>query len=224
LFVDGWSLLNKDIKVVVFDMDGVLVDIESSWEFVHKAFGIDGRENFERYLRGEFDYREFMRKDIWLWGRVHVDQIRKILDQVPFMKGTKVTMDILRNSGYKTAIISSGLSVLAEKLQRKLGLGYVFANDLLVDNEGFLTGEGNPVVGLWNKEKVLHRLLKILEIEPEQCAVVGDSIFDISLFEMAGFSIAFNSRDERVMKSADVSIESKDLRMILPHFKTKIVS
>jgi len=216
--------LEKDIKVVVFDMDGVLVDIESSWEFVHKAFGIDGRENFERYLRGEFDYREFMRKDIGLWGRVHVDQIRKILDQVPFMKGTKVTMDILRNSGYKTAIISSGLSVLAEKLQRELGLDYVFANDFLIDNEGFLTGEGNPVVELWNKEKVLQRLLKFLEIEPEHCAVVGDSIFDVSLFETAGLSIAFNSRDERVMKSADVSIESKDLRMILPHFNSKIVS
>ena len=216
--------MEKDIKVVVFDMDGVLVDIESSWEFVHKAFGIDGRENFERYLRGEFDYREFMRKDIGLWGRVHVDQIRKILDQVPFMKGTKVTMDILRNSGYKTAIISSGLSVLAEKLQRELGLDYVFANDFLIDNEGFLTGEGNPVVELWNKEKVLQRLLKFLEIEPEHCAVVGDSIFDVSLFETAGLSIAFNSRDERVMKSADVSIESKDLRMILPHFNSKIVS
>jgi len=216
--------MKKDIKVVVFDMDGVLVDIESSWDFVHKAFGIDGRENFERYLRGEFDYREFMRKDIGLWGRVHVDQIRKILDQVPFMKGSKVTIEILRNSGYKTAIISSGLSVLAEKLQRKLGLDYVFANDLLIDNEGFLTGEGNPVVGLWNKEKVLQRLLKILKMEPEQCAFMGDSIFDIPLFDTVGFSIAFNSRDERVMKSADISIESKDLRTILPHFKTKIVS
>jgi len=224
LSVDGWSFMKKDIKVVVFDMDGVLVDIESSWDFVHKAFGIDGRENFERYLRGEFDYREFMRKDIGLWGRVHVDQIRKILDQVPFMKGSKVTIEILRNSGYKTAIISSGLSVLAEKLQRKLGLDYVFANDLLIDNEGFLTGEGNPVVGLWNKEKVLQRLLKILKMEPEQCAFMGDSIFDIPLFDTVGFSIAFNSRDERVMKSADISIESKDLRTILPHFKTKIVS
>jgi len=205
-------------------MDGVLLDIESSWDFVHKAFGIDGRENFESYLRGEFDYREFMRKDIGLWGRVHVDQIRKILDQVPFMKGTKVTVDFFRNNGYKTAIISSGLSILAEKLKRKLGLDYIFANNLLIDKVGFLTAEGNPVVELWDKKRVLQRLLKILEMKPKHCAVVGDSVFDISLFDMVGFSIAFNSRDERVKKSADISIESKDLRTILPHFKTKIVN
>jgi phosphoserine phosphatase len=222
--VDGWSLLNKDIKVIVFDMDGVLVDIESSWDFVHKAFGINGRENFESYLRGEFDYQEFMRKDIGLWGRVHVDQIRKILDQVPFMKGTKVTVDIFRNNGYKTAIISSGLSILAEKLKRKLGLDYIFANNLLIDEEGFLTGEGNPVVGLWDKKRVLQSLLKILEMKPKHCAVVGDSVFDISLFDMVGFSIAFNSRDERVKKSADISIESKDLRTVLSHFKTNMVN
>ena len=48
--------------------------------------------------------------------------------------------------------------------------------------------------------------------------VVGDSIFDVSIFDAAGFSIAFNSHDERVKNSADVSIESKDLRDILPYF------
>ena len=205
-------------------MDGVLVDIESSWEFVHKAFGIDGRENFSRYLRGEFDYLEFMRKDIGLWGHIHVNQIRKILDKVPIMKGTKGTIGILRKNGYLTAIISSGLFILAEKLQRKFGMDYVFANNLLIDDKGFLTGEGIPEVGLWGKEQVLQNLLKSLTIKPNHCAVVGDSVFDISLFDVVGFSIAFNSRDERVRKSADVSIESKDLRTILPYFlETKSV-
>ena len=199
-------------------MDGVLVNIESSWTIVHKAFNIDERETFRRYLRGEFDYLEFMRKDIGLWGHVHVNQIRKILDQVPLMKGSKGTIDILRKNGYVTAIISSGLRILAEKLKRKLGLDYIFANNLLIDKNGILTGEGNSEVGIWDKEHVLQRLLKSLTITPNHCAVVGDSIFDISLFDVAGFSIAFNSRDERVRKSADVSIESKDLRTILPYF------
>lgn len=211
--------MNRDISVIVFDMDGVLVDIGSSWDFVHKAFGINGRENFERYLHGEFDYLEFMRKDIGLWGCVHVDRIRKILDQVPLMKGTKYTISTLRKNGYVTAIISSGLKILAEKLKQKLELDYIFANSLILDKNGFLTGEGNSVVELWDKKLVLQRLLKILEIKPNQCAAVGDSIFDISLFDSVGFSIAFNSKDERVKKSADVTIENKDLRTILPYFE-----
>ena len=199
-------------------MDGVLVDIKSSWTIVHKAFNIDERETFQRYLRGEFDYLEFMRKDIGFWGHIHVNQISKILHQVPIMPGTKDTFNMLHKNEYKTAIISSGISILAEKLKKKLGIDHVFANELLKDKNGFLTGEGTPVVPLWDKGKVLEHLLNKLAIKPHHCAVVGDSIFDIPLFDLAGFSIAFNSKDKRVNKIANVSIENNDLRDILPYF------
>lgn len=199
-------------------MDGVLVNIKSSWAFVHKAFDIDETVTFRRYLRGEFDYIEFMRKDIGFWGHVHVNKIRKILSQVPIMPGAEDTLEMLHKNGYMSAILSSGIGILAEKLKKKLGINYVFANELLKDKNGILTGEGNPVVPLWEKEKVLHNLLNKLSIKANQCAVIGDSIFDISLFDLAGFSIAFNSKDKRVNDVADVSIESDDLRDILPYF------
>lgn len=199
-------------------MDGVLVKTKSSWTSVHKAFNVDERMTFRRYLRGEFDYLEFMRKDIGFWGHVHVNEIRKILNQVPIMSGAEDTLKMLHKNAYVTAIISSGISILAEKLRRKLGIHHVFANELLKDKNGFLTGEGNPVVPLWEKAKVLQYLLKQLVIEPDCCAVVGDSIFDIPLFDLAGFSIAFNSKDKRVNNIADVIIESNDLRDILPYF------
>lgn len=199
-------------------MDGVLVKTKSSWTSVHEAFNIDERMTFRRYLRGEFDYLEFMRKDIGFWGHVHVNKIRKILNQVPIMSGAEDTFNMLHKNGYMTAIISSGISILAEKLKKKLSIHHVFANELLKDKNGFLTGEGNPVVPLWDKVKVLHHLLKNLSIKPDNCAVVGDSIFDIPLFDLAGFSIAFNSKDKRVNNTADVSIKSNDLRDLLPFF------
>jgi phosphoserine phosphatase len=210
--------LKKKVKIIAFDMDGVLVKTKSSWTSVHKAFNIDERMTFRRYLRGEFDYEEFMRKDIGFWGHVHVNKIRELLDQVPIMSGAEDAFKILHENGYITAIISSGISILAEKLKKMLGIHHIFANDLLEDENGFLTGEGNPVVPLWEKAKVLYHLLKNLSVKPENCAVVGDSIFDIPLFDLAGFSIAFNSNDKRVNNIADVSIESEDLRDILPYF------
>jgi phosphoserine phosphatase len=199
-------------------MDGVLVKTKSSWTSVHKAFNIDERMTFKRYLRGEFDYEEFMRKDIGFWGHVHIDKIRELLDQVSMMSGVEDAFNKLHEDGYITAIISSGISILAEKLKKILGIHYVFANELLKDKNGFLTGEGNPVVPLWEKAKILQQLLFKLSIKPENCAVVGDSIFDIPLFDLAGFSIAFNSNDKRVRNIADVFIESEDLRDILPYF------
>jgi phosphoserine phosphatase len=202
-------------------MDGVLVDTVSSWDFVHRAFGLNGRYNFERYLRGEFDYPEFLRKDIELWGNVHIDHIRKILDQIPLMKGAKFTINTLRNNGYLTAIISSGLYILAKKLKKKLGIDYIFANELVYDKNGMLTGEGIPNVSLWNKASVLQMLLRCLVISPDHCAVIGDSIFDVPLFDASGFSIAFNSNDQRVINAANVSIQRNNLRDVLPYFITK---
>ena len=199
-------------------MDGVLVNIKSSWAFVHKAFNVDETEMFKQYLRGEFDYPEFLRRDIRFWGSIHINKIRNILNQVPYMPGTKETFKILHKNGFITAIISSGISLLAEKLQKNLGIKHVFANQLLTDPNGILTGEGNPVVPLWEKGKVLNYLLNKLKINPNNCAVVGDSIFDIPLFDIAGFSVAFNSKDKRVRKISDVFVESNNLKDILPYF------
>ena len=52
--------------IVVFDLDGVLVDIQSSWDWVHRHFGVDNDESLAQYLAGQIDDLEFMRRDIAL--------------------------------------------------------------------------------------------------------------------------------------------------------------
>jgi len=204
------------IKMVVFDLDGVLVDIDSSWQTIHRAFGVDNEENFQKHLRNEIDYREFMRSDIGLWGNPNATRIRRILDRVPLMRGVREVLDALRKRKLKTAIISSGILMLAERVKEELGIDRVFANRLLTDDEGRLLGEGEELVTLRNKGVVLERLCRAEAVMLEDCAVVGDSRFDVSLFEKAGFSIAFNAQDRVILEAADVIIEGKDLRLILP--------
>ena len=46
---------------------------------------------------------------------------------------------------------------------------------------------------------------------------IGDLSIDIKMFEEAGLRIAFNPGDEIIKKYADVVIENKNLRLILPH-------
>lgn len=55
------------VEIVVFDMDGVLVDNDSSWGCVHSAFKVGRNDNLSRYLAGEIDFGELMRRDI-RWG------------------------------------------------------------------------------------------------------------------------------------------------------------
>lgn len=210
--------------MIIFDMDGVLVDIISSWNYIHKAFQVNNREHLKKYLCGEISYTEFMRKDIHLWGPVHIDQIRIILNQIPLMKGVKKLIYELRKVGIKTAIISAGISILADRIKEELGIDYSFANKLLIDEDEMLTGEGEEVVRLSAKVEALHILVLSEGITTKQCIVVGDGVYDIPLFKEAGFSIAFNTKNDRVKKAADVVIEEKDLTKLLPYLPNKVIS
>jgi len=204
------------IKLVAFDLDGVLVESDSSWQALHDAFGVNNEENLQKYLRGEIDYEEFMRSDIRLWGDASREEIKTILDQVRLMKGAKETIDELKKAGYKTAIISSGISLLADRIKNQLGIDYSYANKLLFDGKGRLTGEAEESVTLSNKDSILKRLAAVEGIKPSECAVVGDSRFDVPMFKDAGFSIAFNPKDQLVREAAYSVIERKGLREILP--------
>jgi phosphoserine phosphatase len=53
----------------------------------------------------------------------------------------------------------------------------------------------------------------------ESIASVGNGMNDIDLFKVSAFSVAFNPVDQRVSDAASVTVDSKDLRAILPHFE-----
>jgi phosphoserine phosphatase len=209
--------LKDDIKWIIFDMDGVLVDIESSWKFIHRVFQVDNSKNLEKYLRGEINYKKFMSLDIQLWGPVHINQIKNILNKVPLMKGAKETIYELKKAGYKTAIISAGIHILANRIKKELGIKHIYANKLMINKVGMLTGEGEEAVRLTAKIEALRKLVLLEEIITRQCAVVGDTVYDIPLFIEAGYSIAFNTKDEQVKRAADAVIKVKDLTKILPY-------
>ena len=124
--------------------------------------------------------------------------------------------EIMKKNGFKTAIISSGISILADRVKNMLGIDYSYANRLSVDHDGWLTGECEEVVELLRKDLILNNLLADQRVDANQCIVIGDTKFDISLFEQAGLSIAFNPKDEDVKKAADLVINHKDLCQIMP--------
>jgi phosphoserine phosphatase len=198
-------------------MDGVLVDTDSSWQFAHKKLNVNNSDNLKQFLDHRISYLEFMKRDIELWGRVSIKTIENVLDEVPLMKGAKSTVAQLKRAGFKTAVISSGISILAERVQQELRIDFVFANRIVADINGVLTGKGVEVVNPLNKKAVLRKLAHHERTTPSRCAVIGDTVFDVPMFREAGLSIAFNTNDERVRKEANVTVEGKDLQKILPY-------
>ncbi|MEM2870790.1 MAG: HAD-IB family phosphatase [Thermoplasmata archaeon] len=213
------------IKLVIFDCDGVLADTDSSWEFVHRAFGTDNTSSLVAYLNGEIDDAEFIKRDVRLWlereGRVHISRIRKILDGVPLIPGAKEAVQRLKKSGVRTAIVSAGIETLTGRVARECGVDMNLSNSLETDHEGFLTGEGVVVVPLRDKGSVVRRILKDLGLERAECAAVGDSSLDGPMFDEVGLRIAFNPADRWVAGRADVVIYKKDLREVLKYIIPK---
>jgi phosphoserine phosphatase len=208
------------IALVVFDMDGVLTDTLSSWKYIHQYFGTTNDRSVDDYLRGNIDDMEFIRRDVSLWTEnnrlITQDTLNEILSTIPLMKGTQHVFSVLHKYQVKTGIISAGLDLLADRVANELGIEYVFANGIQTDQQGRLTGVGNLMVKLMSKDANVRSLAKTLALPLERCAAVGNSCFDIPMFEACGLGIAFNPEDDCVRKAADVVVEEKDLRLILP--------
>lgn len=206
-------------RLVVFDMDGVLADIESSWVFVHKHFGVNNDHSLYAYLRGEISDMEFIRRDIGLWRKadpdITEDRIRDILSDVPIMPGARKTIQGLKKMGITTAIVSAGIDLLAERISTELGVDAHLANGLVKDENGKLSGEGILRVRLMDKGEAVADMVNRMDVQKKDVAAVGNSKYDVSMFKRVGVGIAFRPSDDLVRASAQAVVQEKDLSMIL---------
>jgi len=203
------------IKLVAFDMDGVLVDIVSSWQHIHDYFETNNRESVISYIKGDIDYSEFICRDANLWTNdgkpVNVGLLNKILSDAPLMNGAKRCVKNLKRNGVVTCIVSAGLDLLANKVAEELGIDHVFANGIGLDNDGFFNGEGRLGVELLYKDKIIFEISEKFEVELESIGSVGNSCFDIPMLRVSGLGVAFNPSDDCVRGFSDVVVEGKDL-------------
>lgn len=183
------------VGLIAFDLEGTLVKSVSGWVELHKKFGTweKGREYAEMFFRGEIDYATWAELDASLWKGHTREEIMEWVDSVEYMEGAKELVDFLRGRNFRIAIISSGLMCLARKVGEELGADYVYANELIFDEKGVVTGKVKPLVDFEGKGVILRRLKE--ELKPELTIAVGDGYNDISMFREADVAIAINPHE-----------------------------
>jgi phosphoserine phosphatase len=211
----------RDINLIAFDLDGVLVDGKGSWMEVHSALGTEDRakKHAQAFFEGRITFEDWARLDTKLWEGVPIKKIRGILYGVPLMEGVSETFRELKSSGYRTAIISGGLKMLADRIRDTFGLDYSFGNEFIIRG-GKVAGVSGDI-DFYGKGKVLESAARSEGITTRQCACVGDHLNDIPMFKIDGYSIAFNPKDEEVVKHADEVVYGKNLKAILPYFRKR---
>jgi phosphoserine phosphatase len=146
---------------------------------------------------------------------MRVEELLEIVKTVPFHPGADELIAYLKQKGMKLSVVSSGLSILSDWVNQKYGFDDSVSNDLLHEN-GVLTGKVKIQVYYDKKAEWVKRILERFDMRPEEVIAIGDSLGDIDMFRMVGFSVAFNSSCSDLDKIANVCIRSQNLADIIP--------
>jgi phosphoserine phosphatase len=206
------------LRLVVFDVDGTLLKVRSSWQHIHEALGTweKGRQYAEQFSQGLIGYEKWAELDASLWRGQPLEKVKRAISGMPYTVGAKELIVALRKSGFRVVLLSAGLSLVAERIEREIGVDYALANDLVVEN-GVLTGDVKVNVPVDGKLGALQRITGLFGVKLEECAAVGDDESLVPLFQHVGLGIAFNPQDERLERLAHVIIKNGDLLHVLPH-------
>lgn len=137
-----------------------------------------------------------------------------IAQRLPLTEGAARLVSTLNKLGYKTAILSGGFNYFGRYIQQKLGIDYVFANELeIVDGKvtGNVTGQ---IVNGQRKAELLRSLAEQEGISLEQVVAVGDGANDLPMLSIAGLGIAFRAKP-LVRAEAEQAISTLGLDAIL---------
>lgn len=207
------------IKLIAFDFDNVLVDGESLDE-VAKLVDSEDKiiELTRKAMEGNISFETSLRERMNLLKGVSLENIERVTKKMPLMEGAEETILELKKRGYKLATITGNFEIITNRL-KDLDIDYIFCNQLH-DEDGKLTGEiSGPLIVEGSKGEVLQELMDQEGLKAAECAAVGDGANDIPMLEKAGLSIAFNAKPA-LKEVADVVVEGKDLREILPLFES----
>jgi phosphoserine phosphatase len=209
------NVYRRNRRLVAFDMDSTLIEAEVIDELAAAAgVGEQVAEITERAMRGEIDFTESFHERVALLKGLNGDVLQEIAERLPVTEGAERLIRNLKSLGYTTVILSGGFNYFGNYLKEKLGIDYVFANELDME-DGVVTGKVTGIVVDGNRKAQLLREIAEKEgIRLEQTIAVGDGANDLPMLSIAGLGIAFRAKP-LVQESAKQSISTLGLDGVL---------
>jgi phosphoserine phosphatase len=182
-------------RLVCFDMDSTLIQAEVIDELAKRAgVGEEVATITDAAMRGELDFSQSLRKRVSLLKGLPEAVLQDVAATLPMTEGAERLIRTLKSLGYTIAILSGGFNYFGCRLQEMLGIDYVYANELEIE-DGVLTGGlvGEIVDGA-GKARLLKEIAAKENISLSQVIAVGDGANDLPMLDVAGLGIAFHAK------------------------------
>ena len=214
----------QDYKLIAFDMDSTLINIECIDEIADAA----GRKAevaaiTEAAMRGEIsDYKDSLRRRVALLQGVSVEAMREVLvHRLALNPGAETLVRACQQAGLVTLLVSGGFTFFTDHVQGLLGIDHVRSNVLEVI-DGHLSGR--MVDQAWGdicdgeeKRRMLLATCTAMGISPQQAIAMGDGANDLPMMSVAGLAVAYHAKP-KVRHAAHVAIDQGGLDRLLGLF------
>ena len=223
LFIQGIEspLALHDFKLIAFDMDSTLINIECIDEIADAA----GRKAevsaiTEAAMRGEItDFKDSLRRRVALLKGVPQEALDDVFtNRLRLNPGAKKLVDTCKQHGMKVLLVSGGFTFFADRVQHILNIDFTRSNVLEIA-DGHLTGRlvdqpwGDICDGAEKRKKLLETCAD-MGISPKQSIAMGDGANDLLMMGVAGLSVAYHAKP-KVREQAMVSIQEGGLDRLL---------
>lgn len=214
----------SDFKLIAFDMDSTLINIECVDEIADAA----GRKAevaaiTEAAMRGEItDYKDSLRRRVALLKGVSVESMDGVYhERLKLNPGAAELVHACKEAGMKVLLVSGGFTFFTDRIRRELAIDYTRSNVLEVE-DGLLTGRmvdqpWGDICDGEEKKKMLLETCAMLGIPPDQAIAMGDGANDLPMMGVAGLSVAYHAKPA-VRAQAMVAIDEGGLDRLLEIF------
>lgn len=216
---------NNEIKLIIFDLDGTLIDSTSLWFEVDKEFfenrGMEVPENYAKeiahiglraaavHTKNKYFPNEEIEDILNEWNLL---SLKGYEETIPLKENAKELLELLYNSGITLALATANSKSLYEPCIKRLDIEKYFS--FVIDVNSCKEGKNSPEI----YDKICHRF----NVEKENTLVFEDSLTALITAYDAGYNVVavydVNSTKDLAKTTAKSHYFIKNFKEIIDFF------
>lgn len=227
LFIQGVKpqLKLRDYRLIAFDMDSTLVDIECIDEIADVVGkGPQVQAITEAAMRGELtNFEDSLRRRLAILAGTPVSALQRVYEhRLRLNPGALQLLAYARWDGLKILLISGGFTYFTDRLKPRLGLDFARSNELEIVGKRLTGRVLGAVIDQHAKRDTVAEVCLRIGCSHEQVIAVGDGVNDLEMMKLAGLSVAYRAKP-KVREYANISIDSGGLDRLLTVTEPSVV-